>query len=73
MFENKFGQFNVLVYFWNSLIILSLMLPVVAFYFVYRWSRNNWEDHPISAILKKYDRSLNTIAQDINNEYRRFV
>lgn len=65
-------------YFWSMLIILSFLLPIFTICLIaYYYKRNNWENHPIAKILRKYSNTQEnraswvTVAAEINNEFRR--
>lgn len=68
---------NVLKYMvWNSFIITSLLMPLFGLGIGFIWYRNNWNNHPISVILKKYsnnDNNWRSVATSINDEFRRLT
>lgn len=70
-----FGQFVILRYFWVFLLTTAAILPFAVMSLIYYYKRDNWKNHPITKILKKYcnspDQSWLVVAADINNEYRR--
>lgn len=68
-------EHDVLRTFWITLTVLSIVLPFAVMALIYYYKLNNWENHPIPKILKKYcnspDQSWTVVAAEINNEYRR--
>lgn len=68
-------EHDVLRMFWIILTVLSIILPFAVMSMIYYYKRNNWENHPIPKILKKYcnspDQSWAVVAGEVNNEYRR--
>jgi E3 ubiquitin-protein ligase TM129 len=73
-FDVSFGD-SFLQYFWITLSTLSVILPFAVMSLIAHYKKNNWENHPISKILKKYcnspDQSWEVVAAEINNEFRR--
>ena len=69
----NFGQHLILRYFWMCLVTTAVVLPFAVMSLIYYYKRNNWENHPIPKILKKYcnltDQSWTVVAAGINNEY----
>jgi hypothetical protein len=61
--------------FWYFLMMLAIILPFLTMALIYYYKLNNWENHPIPKILKKYcnspDQKWTVVASEINNEYRR--
>ena len=73
-FTDTNGDYSVLFYMWRTLVFLSILLPIGAIALIYYWRLNNWCNHPIVKILKKYSNSSQAwteIAGDINTEFRR--
>lgn len=75
-FDNmRFGEFVLLRYFWMFLTTLAVVLPFAVMCLIFYYKRNNWNNHPIPQILKKYcnsaDQAWTVVASEINNEYRR--
>lgn len=67
---NLFIQFMC----WNSLVIFSLISPMIGIGCVYYWWRNDYERHPIVNNLRKYcnnDNNWERAAADVNAEFRR--
>lgn len=64
-------------HFWSMLIALALILPIFTIALIAYYKQNNWENHPIAKILRKYSNTPDvgaswvTVAAEINNEYRR--
>ena len=54
---------------------LSVLLPFAVMSLIAYYKKNNWANHPIPKILKKYcnspDQSWEVVASEINNEFRR--
>lgn len=60
---------------WMFLTSLAVLLPFLVMGMIYYYKQNNWENHPIAKILKKYCNSTNqrweVVASEINTEFRR--
>jgi E3 ubiquitin-protein ligase TM129 len=73
-FDVTFGD-SFLQYFWILLMTLSVALPFAVMSLIAYYKKNNWENHPIPKILKKYcntpNQSWTVVAAEINNEYRK--
>lgn len=55
--------------------VSALVLPLLALYEIYNWSRNDWKYHPISLNVNKFCNSNSdwrSVASDISAEYRRY-
>lgn len=60
--------------FWRSFTILSIIFPLMSLYVILNWSRNNFENHPISKNLSKFSNNntdWRSVANDIDSEFRR--
>ncbi|XP_054280607.1 E3 ubiquitin-protein ligase TM129-like isoform X1 [Macrosteles quadrilineatus] len=60
----------------NIIGTIGLILPITTGVIVYRWRKNNWEEHPISKRLALFSGNAGqmnwrTLASDINVEFRR--
>lgn len=66
---------SILKHFWYLLMMLAMFLPFFAMALIFYYKQNDWENHPIPKILKKYcnspDQKWTVVAAEINNEYRR--
>jgi hypothetical protein len=63
-------------YSWKVFIGLSIIGPLIVFLYIKRWSRNQWQEHPIAQTLALYStpqQSWIAVATDINVEFRRCV
>lgn len=72
-FDISFGD-SFLRYFWVILVTMAVALPFAVMALIAYYKRNNWENHPIPKILKKYcntNQKWTVVASEINNEYRR--
>lgn len=74
-FDNlSFGD-SIFKYFWMTLTCLAVILPFAVTGLICYYKRNNWENHPIAKILKRYcnstDQRWELVAAEVNNEYRR--
>lgn len=64
-------------YAWSSLIVMALILPLFSMCLIAYYKKNDWSNHPIAKILRKYSNqpeerdSWKVVAAEINNEYRR--
>ncbi|XP_022918605.1 E3 ubiquitin-protein ligase TM129 [Onthophagus taurus] len=74
--DNKLYQVWVLgnSYIKQGIFAIAVILPLMAVYQLLNWCRNNYEDHPITKNIKKFlnnnNNDWNTVASDINSEYR---
>ena len=55
--------------FYYSLILASTLV-VSVFSLAYYWSLDNWQNHPFVKKIKKFSSDQETIATDVNNEFR---
>lgn len=64
-------------YVWTSLICMAMVLPLFTICLIAYYQRDQWENHPIAKMLKRYSNTPNVtgswrvVASEINNEYRR--
>ncbi len=73
----KIPKSSHVLYYWWTLVILALILPIFTISLIAYYKSNNWQNHPIAKILRKYSNSpenpssWTTVASEINNEFRR--
>ncbi|CAH1156099.1 unnamed protein product [Phaedon cochleariae] len=60
--------------FWKLFYTTSLVLPLLSFYEIYSWTRNDYSNHPIAVNIFKFcndNMHWKSVANDIEMEYRR--
>jgi hypothetical protein len=57
---------------WQIALAASILPIFIAAAAAIYWSRNNFENHPIAKVLRKFDSNWHQVATAINTEYRRF-
>ena len=73
MVDGDFDSIDALITvyppFYYSLIIASTLV-ISVFSLAYYWSLDNWINHPFVKKMKQFSSNHDTIATDVNNEFR---
>ncbi|XP_069672804.1 E3 ubiquitin-protein ligase TM129 [Periplaneta americana] len=59
---------------WQLYIFASVLMPSITAYFIWKWSRDNWNSHPVAKALSCFcnpNSGWSSVASDINIEFRR--